>query len=813
MTKNDVNKLDPAKIHKDPVYFVENVIGMKLVEYQKNWLRMIEEKKRICVMAFRTSGKTSQLFIHYPLWKAVTNPKTQYLVISRTLPQAIEIMKDIRLTVSTNPLLKTLIPRNKSQSWSRTELELNNYSRIISRTYNENVRGLHMDGVMCLTKEAAVVTSDGVKHINEVKKGEMVLTHKNRFRKVLKTYKRKWRGRIYELVTESGVKIRLTAEHPVLVKLGSHKVFRRTERLVPGDYINIPETGTNPVIMYDNHRKWFRLDNNWARFMGFYVAEGSYNDGVRITTNDTKHGFYLNLMKTLFGNVKEYKNHSITDLCHFNRPLGKVFKRWFGNGAKSKKVPNFIFRATRKVQANFLMGVLEGDGHFKDGHCDFTTTSIVLYQQMKVLCDKIGIKVNDRGSRITNGNLGPCKMYRLYFPVQSVAQLNMLINAGKIGAHLQEQITEINEKKSHSHVYNIEVEEDNSYTANLLSLHNCDEIGEYESHETLKKAVLPTIRAKRGFFVGAGTPKSSIDLLHVIESDPGFQSIHFDRFPAMGEKGNLIEQRYPDIRVDERDDSVHLIDTKTNKTIETYTNMAWSQEFMLKPVSMKDQLFPEPMITACLDPSESFQDQPKEMRQYFMGVDFAMSARAGSDYTVVTILEKRPDNPEIFKIVNIERFKGVDYSIQKERIKELAQRFQVTKILGDENSFGRTFIYDLKAECIPIEGYRFTPKSKEEMIRALRDQFEKKGFVIPYADDVVTRITIKRMIDELTKFGIIFDMRSKTVKFEGTGRYDDMVTSLGLATFIARHISMGLFSAIKGTQRGGRSNPFAVSVK
>lgn len=483
-------KIDPKKIRSDPVYFIEELIykeqGWKLTSFQKEWLRLIEKKNRVCFMAFRTSGKTRQLFVHYFLWKAFVNPTTQYLIISKTLPQAIEVLKDIRITILTNPILKTMIPSNRSQSWSRTELEFANHSRILSKAYNDNVRGLHVDGL------------------------------------------------------------------------------------------------------------------------------------------------------------------------------------------------------------------------------------------------------------------------------------------------------------------------------------GCDEMGEYQDHEILRKAVLPTIRAKRGFFVGVGTPKSELDLLHEVERDPGFSSIYFDRYPAEGEKGPLFIKRYPDTRI-KHGDAVSILDYKTKETLETYSNMTWSQEFLLKPVSTKDKLFPDTMIRACLDDKATFQKDPKNLRQYFMGIDFAMSAQAGSDYTVITVLEKKPSSKRL-KVVHLERFRGMDYNIQKDRIVELAEQYQIVKALGDENSFGKIFIYDLKAEGVPIDGFKFSSsnKSKEEIIKALRDQFEKTGFIIPYdRNDVQTYSTVNILIDELSKFGIVFDMRSKIVKFEGTGKHDDCVISLGLANYIARHITMGVFSAVRGSAKR-RSNPFLV---
>ena len=79
--------LNPKKLKNDPIYFIEKIIGMKLPSFQKEWLKLVQKHNRICLMAFRSSGKTRQLFVNYFIWKAVTKEKSQYLIISKTLPE------------------------------------------------------------------------------------------------------------------------------------------------------------------------------------------------------------------------------------------------------------------------------------------------------------------------------------------------------------------------------------------------------------------------------------------------------------------------------------------------------------------------------------------------------------------------------------------------------------------------------------------------------------------------------------------------------------------------------------------------------
>src|SRR3990167_2784458 len=72
----------------------------------------------------------------------------------------------------------------------------------------------------CLLKGQEILTSYGIKQIENIKQGDFVLTHRGRFRKVLRTYKRMYDGDIYKirLVGDNKRRLALTGEHPVLIK-------------------------------------------------------------------------------------------------------------------------------------------------------------------------------------------------------------------------------------------------------------------------------------------------------------------------------------------------------------------------------------------------------------------------------------------------------------------------------------------------------------------------------------------------------------------------------------------------------------------
>ncbi|KKK48984.1 hypothetical protein LCGC14_3139640, partial [marine sediment metagenome] len=118
----------------------------KLTTYQKEWLDLCRTNSRLCLTAFRSSGKTEVLLVDDTIHWAYTHPSSQQLMISNTLPQATELLRRIKDNISTSEMLRTSID---SRYWTKTDITLKNKARILCKPYNENVRMLHVDRVKC----------------------------------------------------------------------------------------------------------------------------------------------------------------------------------------------------------------------------------------------------------------------------------------------------------------------------------------------------------------------------------------------------------------------------------------------------------------------------------------------------------------------------------------------------------------------------------------------------------------------------------------------------------------------------------------
>src|SRR3989344_2322533 len=68
----------------------------------------------------------------------------------------------------------------------------------------------------CLPPGHLIYTNKGMKPIEEIEKGNLVLTHKGRFRKVVRTMRREHVGHIYGIKATNSNTVWITGEHPIL---------------------------------------------------------------------------------------------------------------------------------------------------------------------------------------------------------------------------------------------------------------------------------------------------------------------------------------------------------------------------------------------------------------------------------------------------------------------------------------------------------------------------------------------------------------------------------------------------------------------
>ncbi len=116
-----------------------------------------------------------------------------------------------------------------------------------------------------------------------------------------------------------------------------------------------------------NYQAMFKIDKDFWRLIGLWVAEGDFNGyTVRIhNTNFEIRKDSENICKKYGFNISKGKSYfSINSLL-----MQKIFINVLGlvAGAKNKKIPELVFILDKESKANFLKGYFSGDGSIYEG--------------------------------------------------------------------------------------------------------------------------------------------------------------------------------------------------------------------------------------------------------------------------------------------------------------------------------------------------------------------------------------------------------------------------------------------------------------
>ena len=192
--------------------------------------------------------------------------------------------------------------------------------------------------------------------------------------------------------------------------------------------VNIANNSSNWKIQNSLPKK-IKLTNDFAYFLGVYVAEGcSYkNNGVIITNSKEeimqkikrflKHLSLYNSQKINKNSLRVYCK-SLVRLLHklTGEPLNQKGK---GRSCKIKQVPNFIYQTNKDFIGNFLKGCFDGDGHVGKKEISITTASEILTGGIANLLELLGIEFYIRKNKT---------YYKILIPIHSAKKFKEKIS-------------------------------------------------------------------------------------------------------------------------------------------------------------------------------------------------------------------------------------------------------------------------------------------------------------------------------------------------------------------------------------------------
>lgn len=365
----------------------------------------------------------------------------------------------------------------------------------------------------CVRAGTPIATTSGMRPIEKVSVGDIVLTHAGNWKRVSAVMERdveeycevsfvSWGNRVLEITPNHNVyavsfddiprRYRADhAEHP-------NKAWCRRHRSVLPNYLRwIPAAELTSehymcVPMWDDRPE--AVGVKMARILGYYIAEGSVTSNfVQITCN--KEDCFVDEVKQFdrWSSVAT-KTHRGSDKCIVMNCYGAAIQKEIiascGRRCENKHIPESVRMGSIEEKMNFAAAWFNGDGwQDKDGlHWSIHNSNLA--NDLQMLLASVGISSSctrimhkeDRGIvksknpvefvvTVSNDNSA------LFSDISKAKELTIDGSSKQrafiSGRYMFVPVSGVKTVKRATKVYNISVEDDESYTVFGLAVHNC----------------------------------------------------------------------------------------------------------------------------------------------------------------------------------------------------------------------------------------------------------------------------------------------------------------------------------------------------
>lgn len=326
-------------------------------------------------------------------------------------------------------------------------------------------------GFPCFVRGTYVLTEKGYIPIENVSVGDRVLTHKGRWKTVTSVMQRD-NARIWNVNGFGILPTGTTAEHPYYVTRVSEPIeFKPVKGLNDSYY--------STMVLPDEEPNEYSKEIWWI--IGRYIADGwrvrrqDRPRGGRIVfaVSDKKREEFEHRLSeaNLHGTYTEERTCGKYHVC--NNQLYE-YLGIFGEYAYGKRIPREALCLPREKAEYFYNGYMSGDG--RNDKEEATSTSAAVILGMCIIAQRLekpvpAVYYTKRDSKCTIEGR-ECKQRDTYtFRIS-----NKSVKGYYRGRYVCRKLYQPTESDQYETVYNLSVEEDESYIANGAIVHNCQDI-------------------------------------------------------------------------------------------------------------------------------------------------------------------------------------------------------------------------------------------------------------------------------------------------------------------------------------------------
>lgn len=349
----------------------------------------------------------------------------------------------------------------------------------------------------CFTEGTLVLTREGLKPIETIKVGEMVLTHKNRWRPVIKAWTQvsdtvevKGYGH-YGLIT--------TPRHTFYSKLITYRYPGKNKKTGkrPGTLRTLVENPYWPEARRMKGKLWATphsfpevpipickgasFSESFFYFVGRWLGDGTINKGdVEICAglkeaSDLEQIFIETPLEHWDGRKLDCRIVDRKTTIAFvwgNAPLVRWLEENFGKYSHGKKLPVWALSMQRSWRESLFRGYLDADGHDEQRRTIVSSISKELAVGFKLLASTLG-----HTASLGKAKGGPCVIEGREVIARDRYSVSWTRNLQRETTfsdtvHRYTKVKKVTDSGEYQ-VYCLEVKEDESFVADGIVVHNC----------------------------------------------------------------------------------------------------------------------------------------------------------------------------------------------------------------------------------------------------------------------------------------------------------------------------------------------------
>lgn len=378
----------------------------------------------------------------------------------------------------------------------------------------------------CFPPGTIVNTSNGRMPIESIPVGTEVITHTGTTKRVYDILVNNHSGYLIDIKTyKTQTTVSSTPEHPYYVydSILGQTVWKEAQKLTQNDFIKISvDSKIEDVDSIDadkvipgylnariNTSKYakidvpgtIKIDEDLCLLSGYYLSEGYIGQrrgkktfvGFAFNKNETK---YIEDVKRLSKSIFNIQcgSHTVNNTTYVymcSTPVAILFDALFGHLAHKKRIPTYIKNLPYNKIEQLLIGIFRGDGTLskntkKRGYlARLTMVSEDVIRNVWEILIKHDIPASLTRGKVPNGGNHHIWNCAVYTPTQFLhktwnKKVPTVSNSRKsdkyriIDGSLFYRVKDKNRRIYNGKVYNLEVEDDHSYTVgDSLACHNC----------------------------------------------------------------------------------------------------------------------------------------------------------------------------------------------------------------------------------------------------------------------------------------------------------------------------------------------------